>query len=95
MEQARGEAPRRWLPWGLLAGVVVLAGVGGWLASRSISALLARTAQLEREAAESEARVAELQVQRDALERRLRALERQQAPRPPAARPEATSATRP
>ncbi len=95
MEQARGEAPRTWLPWGLLAGVVVLAGVGGWLASRSIAALLARTAQLEHEAAESEARVAELQAQRDALERRLRALERQQAPRAPAARTEAASAPRP
>ncbi len=79
MDPARRRAHRRrrrWLPWGLLAGTVLVAGVGGWLASRSLSALLARNAQLEREAAESEARVAELQVLRASMERRLRALER-------------------
>jgi chemotaxis protein MotB len=67
----------RW-PWLLLAGTVGLSAVGGGLASRSISSLLARVEQLEREAAESEARVAELQVLRDSLTRRLRLLEQQQ-----------------
>lgn len=77
-EEVRSSAPRRrrWLPWGLLAATVLAAGGGGWLASRSVSALVARNAQLEREAAESEARVAELQVLRASMERRLRALER-------------------
>jgi chemotaxis protein MotB len=90
-DEARSSAPRRrrWLPWGLLAGTVLAAGTGGWLASRSISALLARTAQLEREAAESEARVAELQVLRASMERRLRTLER------PPSGPEARSDIRP
>lgn len=84
-EEARRSAHRRrrWLPWGLLVGTVLAATGGGWLAARSISALVARTVQLEREAAESEARVAELQVLRASMERRLRALERQ----PPAAAP--------
>ncbi|XXF77697.1 OmpA family protein [Myxococcaceae bacterium GXIMD 01537] len=68
---------RRWLPWGLLACALGLLGLGGWLGARSLSALLARNAQLEREADESEARVAELQVLRASMERRLRALERQ------------------
>jgi chemotaxis protein MotB len=48
------------------------------MASLSISALLARNAQLEREALESEARVAELEVLRGSMERRLRLLEQQQ-----------------
>jgi chemotaxis protein MotB len=48
------------------------------MAWRSISSLLARNAQLEREALESEARVAELQVLRGSMERRLRLLEQQQ-----------------
>jgi chemotaxis protein MotB len=81
MEEARSAADRRrraWLPWVLLAGVAVLAAGGGMMASRSISSLLARNAQLEREALESEARVAELQVLRGSMERRLRLLEHQQ-----------------
>ncbi len=81
MEVARSAADRRrraWLPWVLLAGVGVLAAGGGMMASRSISSLLARNAQLEREALESEARVAELQVLRGSMERRLRLLEQQQ-----------------
>lgn len=83
-DEARSSAPRRrrWLPWSLLAATVLAAGGGGWLASRSVSALLARNAQLEREAAESESRVAELQVLRASMERRLRALERP-SPGPP------------
>ncbi|MFL5345676.1 MAG: OmpA family protein [Hyalangium sp.] len=82
MEEARSEAdPRRTsrLPWALLAGVVVLAMGGGVLAFRSISALMKRNTQLEQQALESEARVAELQVLRAGLERRLRLLEQQQA----------------
>lgn len=90
MEKEPGSArpPRRGWPWGLLAGTVLVAGLGGGLAARSISALLARNAQLEREANESEARVADLQILRASMERRLRALERQQpAPqRAPSAR---------
>lgn len=81
MEEARSTAERRrraWLPWVLLAGVVALAVGGGVLASRSLSALLERNAQLEREALESEARVAELQVLRASMERRLRLLEQHQ-----------------
>jgi chemotaxis protein MotB len=81
MEEARSAADRRrraWLPWVLLAGVVAVASGGGMMASRSISSLLARNAQLEREALESEARVAELQVLRGSMERRLRLLEQQQ-----------------
>src|SRR5690349_2169987 len=81
MEEARSAAERRrraWLPWVLLVGVVALASGGGMMASRSISALLARNGQLEREALESEARVAELQVLRESMERRLRLLEQQQ-----------------
>ncbi len=81
MEEARSAVDRRrraWLPWVLLAGVVAVAGGGGVMASRSISSLLARNAQLEREALESEARVAELQVLRGSMERRLRLLEQQQ-----------------
>ncbi|HEX8819470.1 MAG TPA: OmpA family protein [Archangium sp.] len=63
------------LPWWLLAGAVGVLLGGGWLAGRSISSLLARVEQLEREASESEARVAELQVLRDSMARRLRQLE--------------------
>ncbi|QRN98266.1 OmpA family protein [Archangium violaceum] len=66
------------LPWWLLAGSLGVSMVGGWLASRSISSLLTRVEQLEREAADSEARVAELQVLRDSMTRRLRVLEQQQ-----------------
>ncbi|HZH76561.1 MAG TPA: hypothetical protein VEY88_11040 [Archangium sp.] len=81
MEPAASDAEKRrrarW-PWWLLLGVVGLLTLGGWLAARSISSLLARVEQLEREAAESEARVAELQVLRDSLTRRLRQLEQQQ-----------------
>ncbi|NMO22532.1 hypothetical protein HPC49_41100 [Pyxidicoccus fallax] len=76
----RSEPARRrraWLPWGLLAGVVVLATSGAWAGSRSISALVERNGQLEREAAESESRVAELQALREAQSRRLRTLEQQ------------------
>ncbi|HEX8701769.1 MAG TPA: OmpA family protein [Myxococcaceae bacterium] len=80
MEQASSAAKQRsraWLPWALLAGTALVAGVGGLTFSRSISALLARNAQLEREALESEARVAELQGMRSNMERRLRVLEQQ------------------
>jgi chemotaxis protein MotB len=80
MEQASSAAKRRsraWLPWALLAGMALVAGMVGLTSSRSISALLARTAQLEREALESEARVAELQGLRSNMERRLRLLEHQ------------------
>lgn len=66
---------RAWLPWGLLVGAVALATTGAWAGSRSISALVERNGQLEREAAESEARVAELQALREAQSRRLRTLE--------------------
>ncbi len=66
---------RAWLPWGLLVGAVVLATSGTWAGSRSISALVERNGQLEREAAESEARVAELQALRESQSRRLRTLE--------------------
>ena len=45
------------------------------MASQSMSALLERNAQLEQQALESEARVAELQVLRASMERRLRVLE--------------------
>lgn len=55
-----------------------MAAGGGMMASRSISALLERNAQLEQEALESEARVAELQVLRASMERRLRLLEQRQ-----------------
>lgn len=81
MERAASDAERRRrarLPWLLLAGTVGVSALGGWLASRSLSSLLARVEQLEHEAAESEARVAELQVLRDSLTRRLRLLEHQQ-----------------
>jgi chemotaxis protein MotB len=80
MEEARSSADQRrkaWLPWALLAGGVVVAG-GGLMMSRSISALVERNAQLEQEAIESEARVAELQVLRASMERRLKLLEQQQ-----------------
>jgi chemotaxis protein MotB len=80
MEQAPGAAQQRrraWLPWALLAGTGLVAVVGGLTFSRSVSALLARNAQLEREAIESEARVAELQGLRSNMERRLRLLEHQ------------------
>ncbi len=80
MEQAPGAARRRrraWLPWALLAGTGLVAVAGGVTFSRSVSALLARNAQLERESLESEARVAELQGQRSNMERRLRLLEHQ------------------
>ncbi|WP_223641386.1 OmpA family protein [Corallococcus sp. EGB] len=81
MDDARREAALgrwRWLPWGLLAVTVAVASTGAWLGSRSLQALEARDAQLEREAAESEAHVAQLQTLRQAMEGRLRALERQQ-----------------
>ncbi|MCY1030367.1 OmpA family protein [Corallococcus sp. BB11-1] len=81
MDDARTEAARgrwRWLPWGLLAVGVVVASAGAWLGSRSLHALETRAAQLEREATESEAHVAQLQTLRQAMERRLRTLERQQ-----------------
>ncbi len=80
MEPAASDTERRRgarLPWWLLAVAVGLLTLGGWLAAHSISSLLARVEQLEREAAESEARVAELQVLRDSLTRRLRQLEQQ------------------
>jgi chemotaxis protein MotB len=80
MEQAPGAAKQRrraWLPWALLAGTGLVAAVGGVMLTRSVSALLARNAQLEREAIESEARVAELQGLRSNMERRLRLLEQQ------------------
>lgn len=80
-EEARSRARRRrWLPWGLLAGTVVVAGLGGGLMARSLSAVLTRNALLEHEAAESEARVAELQRLRAGMARRLRALERSLGP---------------
>lgn len=80
-EEARSRARRRrWLPWALLAGTVVAAGLGGGLMARSLSAVLARNTLLEHEAAESEARVAELQQLRAGMERRLRALEQSQGP---------------
>jgi chemotaxis protein MotB len=69
------------LPWLLLVGAVGLLGVGGWLGWGSLSAQLRRVEQLEREAAESEARVAELQVLRDGMSRRLRLLEQEQEQR--------------
>ncbi|WP_233595584.1 MULTISPECIES: OmpA family protein [Corallococcus] len=81
MDDVRTEAARgrwRWLPWGLLAVGVAVASGGAWMGSRSLQALEARSAQLEREATESEAHVAQLQTLRQAMERRLRALERQQ-----------------
>ncbi|MFY2559064.1 hypothetical protein ACN469_15645 [Corallococcus terminator] len=68
---------RAWLPWGLLAGVCLLGATATWASTRSVSALAERGAQLEREAAESEARVAELQALREAMARRLRVLEQQ------------------
>jgi chemotaxis protein MotB len=58
--------------------VGVLAAGGGLLASRSVSALMARNTQLEQQAHESEARVAELQVLRASMERRLKLLEQHQ-----------------
>ncbi|MCP3169009.1 hypothetical protein [Myxococcus qinghaiensis] len=79
---------RAWLPWGLLAGVCLLGGTAAWASTRSVSALAERGAQLEREAAESEARVAELQALREAMARRLRVLEQQHQ----SARAEATTA---
>lgn len=83
MEPAASDAEKRRrarLPWWLLAGTVGVLVLGGWLAGRSISALLGRVEQLEREATESEARVAELQVLRDSLTRRLRQVEQQRQP---------------
>jgi chemotaxis protein MotB len=81
MEAARSAADRgrrAWLPWALLAGVAVVAAGGGLMASQSLSALLERNAQLEQQALESEARVAELQVLRASMERRLKLLEQSQ-----------------
>lgn len=81
MEQPTSAAKRRsraWVPWALLAAVTLALGLGAHATSRSISALLERNAQLEREAQESEARVAELQGLRSNMERRLRLLEQQQ-----------------
>ncbi|WP_338873489.1 hypothetical protein [Myxococcus stipitatus] len=79
---------RGWLPWGLFAGACVLGATGAWAGSRSVSALTEQRAQLEREAAESEARVAELQALREAMSRRLKVLEQQHQ----AARADATAA---
>jgi chemotaxis protein MotB len=81
MEAARSAADWRrksWLPWALLAGVGVAAASGGVMASRSVSALLERNAQLEEQALESEARLEELQLLRASMERRLKALEQSQ-----------------
>lgn len=81
MEAARSAADRRrraWLPWTLLAGMAGVAAGGGLTASRSVSALVERNAQLEQQALESEARVAELQVLRASMERRLKLLEQSQ-----------------
>ncbi|WP_083682068.1 OmpA family protein [Archangium sp. Cb G35] len=81
MERTASDAEkrrRRWLPWWLLAGSLGVTVLGGWGASRSISSLMQRVEQLEREASESEARVAELQVLRDSMARRMRLLEQQQ-----------------
>jgi chemotaxis protein MotB len=84
MDDARTETPRRrwrWLPWGLWASTVVVAATGAWLGSRSLHALEEKGAQLEREASESEAHVAELQALKQSMERKLRALEHQQQAR--------------
>ncbi|QRK10306.1 OmpA family protein [Archangium violaceum] len=81
MERATSDAEKRRrarLPWLLLAGSLGVSVLGGWAAARSISSLLTRVEQLEREASESEARVAELQVLRDSMTRRMRLLEQQQ-----------------
>ncbi|HYO74162.1 MAG TPA: OmpA family protein [Archangium sp.] len=81
MERAASDAEKRrhqGLPWWLLAGSLGVTVLGGWGAARSISSLMQRVEQLEREASESEARVAELQVLRDSMTRRLRLLEQQQ-----------------
>jgi chemotaxis protein MotB len=81
MEAARSAADWRrkaWLPWALLAGVGVAAASGGVMASRSMSALLERNAQLEEQALESEAQVEELQLLRASMERRLKGLEQSQ-----------------
>ncbi|WNG61766.1 OmpA family protein [Archangium gephyra] len=81
MERTASDAEkrrRRWLPWWLLAGSLGVTVLGGWGASRSVSSLMQRVEQLEREASESEARVAELQVLRDSMTRRMRLLEQQQ-----------------
>jgi chemotaxis protein MotB len=80
MERAASDTEKRRrarLPWLLLAGTVGFSALGGWLAWRSISSLLTRVEQLEREGGESEARVAELQVLRDSMARRLRVMEQQ------------------
>ncbi len=79
-EQGEGSeagASPRWPGW-LFVGALVVMGSGGWMATRSIGALVDRTEQLEREASESEARVAELQGLRDGMARRLRVLEQRQ-----------------
>ncbi|MBJ6764602.1 OmpA family protein [Myxococcaceae bacterium JPH2] len=81
MDEARSNvarARRWWLPWGLLAVVALAAILGAQVAGRSITALMERAAQLEHEATESEARGSELRALREAMERRLRVLERQQ-----------------
>lgn len=68
-----------WVRVGVLCALVM----GGALATRSAVSLLARVDQLEREAAESEARVAELQQLRDGMARRMRQLEEQLKPATP------------
>ena len=65
------------------AGLLSLGVLGMALASGSVSRLQARVEQLERQAAESEARVAELQLLRDGMTRRLRQMEEQLKPAAP------------
>ena len=77
-------APSGWRRASLLG----LAVLGVALATSSVSRLRARVDQLERQAAESEARVAELQVLRDGMARRLRQMEDQL--KPPASPPTAS-----
>lgn len=81
MERPASDAEKRRrqrLPWWLLVGSLGVTVLGGWVGSRSIAALVERVEQLEREASESEARVAELQALREGMARRLRVMEQQQ-----------------